>query len=226
MLLLARPGSGTTRRCGTRSLALLQRLRPPWCSRRGPQSSRLSMVNDGVSARPRFAELSGSKLATARAQCHQHLSNGDPDNSHCQHHHVLVSHRFAAPIQSPELHRPLDCKCVVRCGLGAHWLGQKGSDVNVRTFLTGAASCQGVQRHCADSFAIDHQRGVGSIGARSLNHPGRIALNKTQGAGWQGPAVSTTYHTGIWARARTSGWMAKLPCRNGDCRLIPPERDT
>ena len=35
-----------------------------------------------VSARPRFAELSGSKLATARAQCHQHLSNGDPDNSH------------------------------------------------------------------------------------------------------------------------------------------------
>ena len=141
-------------------------------------------------------------------------------------HHVLVSHRFAAPIQSPELHRPLDCKCVVRCGLGAHWLGQKGSDVNVRTFLTGAASCQGVQRHCADSFAIDHQRGVGSIGARSLNHPGRIALNKTQGAGWQGPAVSTTYHTGIWARARTSGWMAKVPCPNGDCRLIPPERDT
>ena len=141
-------------------------------------------------------------------------------------HHVLVSHRFAAPIQSPELHRPLDCKCLVLCGLGAHWLGQKGSDVNVRTFLTGAASCQGVQRHCADSFAIDHQRGVGSIGARSLNHPGRIALNKTQGAGWQGPAVSTTYHTGIWARARTSGWMAKVPCRNGDCRLIPPERDT
>ena len=41
------------------------------------------------------------------------------------------------------------------------------------------------------------------------------ALNKTQGAGWQGPAVSTTYHTGIWARARTSGWMAKVPCPNG-----------
>ena len=130
---------------------------------------------------------------------------------------------FAAPIQSPELHRPLDCKCVVQCGLGAHWLGQKGSDVNVRTFLTGAASCEGGQRHCADSFAIDHQRGVG---ARSLNHPGRIALNKTQGAGWQGPAVSTTYHTGICARARTSGWMAKLPCCNGDCRLIPPDRHT
>ena len=118
----------------------------------------------------------------------------------------------------------LQVRCPVR--LGAHRLGQKSSAVNVRTSLTGAASCEGAQRHCADSFAIDHQRGVGSIGARSLNHPGRIALNKTQGAGWQGPAVSTTYHTGIWARARTSGWMAKVPCPNGDCRLIPPERDT
>ena len=75
MLLLARPGSGFTRRCETRSLALLQRLRPPWCSRRGPQSSRLSMVNDGVSARPRFAEFGGPELAAARAQWHRRLTN-------------------------------------------------------------------------------------------------------------------------------------------------------
>ena len=82
MLLLVRPGSGTTRRCETRSLALLQRLRPPWCSRRGPQSSRLSMVNDGVSARPRFAELSGPKLVAARAQWHRRPTNFGPPISH------------------------------------------------------------------------------------------------------------------------------------------------